>query len=65
MHFTSAKIIHFTNLLIGMRNMDILSSVITIMDNYINTAEWYLVFQYRIILFDEFSVFFRQLGILL
>src|SRR5438270_13275835 len=62
-HFASTKIIHFTNLLIGMRDVDILGSVITVMGNRINAAVGYLTSTRRIVLVDELSVFFRQLGI--
>ena len=61
MHFTSTKIIHFTNLLIRVRHMDILGSVITVMSDSVNAAVWYLTFQYGIILVDEFSLFFSLL----
>src|SRR5215813_13561823 len=58
-HLASAKIIHFANLLIRMRYVDILGSVITVVGNCINTTVWCFAFHYGIILVDELSIFFR------
>ena len=63
MYLASTKIIHFTDLLIRMRHMDILSSVVTVVGNCINTAVGYLTSTHRIVLVDKLSMFFRQLGI--